>query len=169
MLLTLLLVIKLKQRWIVSKVTLLTAIIGGLLTGYLINQSVSTVVSERLHSETRVHVITSAEKSLTLDISAGLELKETGEFEYYVVIPRDIGFSAVGHYSLTEGELSLNITESEPLLHESDSEEPLALYEKLASRAEMHTTENMLAFRPIHNKQALVLFSERGAFYYKPR
>lgn len=152
-----------------NKLALLAATLGGLLTGYLINQSVSTVVTERLHSDTRMHVITRAEKYLTLDINAGLELKETGEFEYYIVIPRDIGFSAVGNYSLEDGELSLNITESEPLLDESGSDEPLALYEKLVSRAEMHTTENMLAFRPIHNKQALVLFSERGAFYFKPR
>lgn len=152
-----------------NKLALLAVTAGGLLTGFLMNQNTSSIVTERLHSDTRMHVITSAEKYLTLDINAGLELKENGEFEYYIVIPRDIGFSAVGGYQLDDGLLSLNITKSEPLVGEPNAKDPLQLYEKLASRAEMHTTENMLAFRPIHNKQALVLFSERGAFYFKPR
>jgi len=153
----------------VNKLVLLAVIASGLLTGFLMSKNASTVVTERLHSDTRMYVTTSVGKSLTLDINAGLELKDTGEFEYYIVIPRDIGFSAVGDYQLEDGELSLNITKSEPLVSEPDAREPLQLYEKLASRAEMHTTEDMLAFRPIHNKQALAIFSERGAFYFKPR
>lgn len=152
-----------------NKLALLGVTLGGLLTGFLINQNMSSLVSERLSSDTRVHVTTSFGKSLNIDINAGLELKETGQFEYYIVIPRDIGFSAVGDYQLDGGLLSLNITDSEPLLGESSSKDPLQLYEKLVSRAEMHTTENMMAFRPQHNKDALLLFSERGAFYFKPR
>jgi len=153
----------------VNKLALLGVTLGGLLTGFLINQNTSSLVSERLSSDTRVHVTTSFGKSLNIDINAGLELKDTGQFEYYIVIPRDIGFSAVGDYQLDDGLLSLNITNSEPLLGESSSKDPLQLYEKLVSRAEMHTTENMMAFRPQHNKDALLLFSERGAFYFKPR
>lgn len=152
-----------------NKLALLAVTFGGLLTGFLMNQSASTVVNERLSSDTRMHITTSFGKSLSIDINAGLELKETGEFEYYIVIPRDIGFSAVGDYLLDDGLLSLNVTKSEPLLGEPDSKDPLQLYEKLISRAEMHTTENMLVFRPAHNKGALVLFSERGAFYFRPR
>jgi len=153
----------------VNKLALLGVTLGGLLTGFLINQNTSSLVSERLSSDTRVHVTTSFGKSLNIDINAGLELKDTGQFEYYIVIPRDIGFSAVGDYQLDDGLLSLNITNSEPLLGESSTKDPLQLYEKLVSRAEMHTTENMMAFRPQHNKDALLLFSERGAFYFKPR
>jgi len=153
----------------VNKLALLGVTLGGLLTGFLMNQNTSSLVSERLSSDTRVHVTTSFGKSLNIDINAGLELKDTGQFEYYIVIPRDIGFSAVGDYQLDDGLLSLNITNSEPLLGESSSKDPLQLYEKLVSRAEMHTTENMMAFRPQHNKDALLLFSERGAFYFKPR
>ncbi|QUM75492.1 hypothetical protein HWV00_04165 [Moritella sp. 24] len=152
-----------------NKLALLGVTLGGLLTGFLMNQNTSSLVSERLSSDTRVHVTTSFGKSLNIDINAGLELKDTGQFEYYIVIPRDIGFSAVGDYQLDDGLLSLNITNSEPLLGESSSKDPLQLYEKLVSRAEMHTTENMMAFRPQHNKDALLLFSERGAFYFKPR
>jgi len=153
----------------VNRLALLAVTIGALLTGYVLHENTSAVVSERLNSDTRFYVKTNFGKHLTIDINAGLELKDTGEFEYYIVIPRDIGFSAVGNYLLDGGLLSLDITQSEPLTGEPDPQDPLQLYEKLASRAEMHTTENMLAFRPIHNKQALVLFSERGAFYFKPR
>lgn len=152
-----------------NKLALLIITLSGLVTGYLLNKWAIPEINERYNSDTRMYVNTSFGKSHTIDINAGLELKENHKFEYYLVIPRDIGFSAVGDYTLNGGLLSLNISNSEPLLDVSDENEPLQLYEKLVSRAEMHTTENMLALRPLHNDNALVLFAERGAFYFRPR
>lgn len=152
-----------------NKIALLTVVLSGLVTGYIANQWSTPEMNERFNSNTRMYINTSFDKSHTIDINAGLELKENGLFEYYLVIPKNIGFSSVGNYTLEKGLLSLNITQSEPLLDEQESKNPLELYEKLVSRAEMHTTENMLAFRPLHNDRALVVFAERGAFYFKPR
>lgn len=152
-----------------NKIALLTVVLSGLVTGYIANQWSTPEMNERFNSNTRMYINTSFDKSHTIDINAGLELKENGLFEYYLVIPKNIGFSSVGNYTLENGLLSLNITQSEPLLDEQESKNPLELYEKLVSRAEMHTTENMLAFRPLHNDRALVVFAERGAFYFKPR
>lgn len=152
-----------------NKVALVTVVLSGLLTGYIANQWSTPEINERFNSDTRMYINTSFDKSYSIDINAGLELKENGQFEYFLVIPRNIGFSSVGDYTLEDGLLSLNIANSEPLLDDRYSKDPLALYEKLASRAEMHTTENMLAFRPLHDDRALVVFAERGAFYFKPR
>jgi hypothetical protein len=153
----------------VNKIALLTVVLSGLVTGYIANQWSTPEMNERFNSNTRMYINTSFDKSHTIDINAGLELKENGLFEYYLVIPKNIGFSSIGSYTLEDGLLSLNIAQSEPLLADQESKAPLALYEKLVSRAEMHTTENMLAFRPLHNDRALVVFAERGAFYFKPR
>ncbi|MDX2321344.1 MAG: hypothetical protein QNK26_12215 [Moritella sp.] len=152
-----------------NKLALLTVTLSGLLTGYVINHWSTPEMNERFNSDTRMYINTRFDKSYSIDINAGLELKANGLFEYYVVIPRDIGFSAVGDYTLDDGLLSLNIVDSDPLLDESDNKDPLQLYEKFISRAEMHTTENMLAFRPVNDDRALVVFAERGAFYFKPR
>ncbi|WP_392340896.1 hypothetical protein [Moritella marina] len=152
-----------------NKIALLAVGLSGLVTGYITYQWSTPEINERFNSDTRMYVNTNFDKSHTIDINAGLELKADGQFEYYLVIPKNIGFSSVGNYTLEDGLLSLNIVHSEPLLADQESKEPLALYEKLVSRAEMHTTENMLAFRPLHNDRALVVFAERGAFYFKPR